>query len=159
MSGEAVSPAKFVCTGAFSPKFLTATTGTLKAIVFKTKGKSVSIEDATRVGYQIHFFGPNSNTIKFVTEAPLRGIAITQDTFEEVLKIHGHCVDFCDHQQPSPQCPPLYTLLHTDPNVKAGLSPQARYGNGTQIACDYAQMLYRTPQHGRQRRGSVSLKH
>ena len=85
MSAEAAG-GMFACTGRSLP---VQTTGTLKAIVFKTKGKHIALEDALQVGFQMHFFqsGP-------VTEAGLKGISITEDTIEEIHQIHQKCVDF-----------------------------------------------------------------
>ena len=97
MSAEA-SGGMFECSGNPLPL---KTTGTLKAIVFKTQGKDkdITLKDALQVGFQIHFLTGGQ-----VTEAGLKGITITKDTKTEIEQIHQQCVDFCTS---SGLCPPL----------------------------------------------------
>jgi hypothetical protein len=85
-----------------SPLFTcTGTSGAVKAIVFKNKGQHIFLDDATQVGFQTHAFG-NINehtpdvflTGSVMTEAPMQGVAIDEETTEEVRTIHEQCVQF-----------------------------------------------------------------
>lgn len=89
---KSMSTPLFTCTGP---------SGALKAIVFEHHDQRIFLDDATQVGFQTHAFGNIQEadpdvilTGTVMTEAPMQGIAIDEETMEEVRAVHQHCVDF-----------------------------------------------------------------
>ncbi len=66
----------------------TATHGTMKSIVLVQKGRFLFLDDALQIGFQIHLY-PGGRT-----EAGMKAIPVTHNTFEEIVKIHYSCKNF-----------------------------------------------------------------
>lgn len=99
MQAEATSPN----TGG-NPKFpnlfnCTGTSGALKAIAFKAKGKRIILDDALQVGFQTTAFAgvneniPNLLAGSVVTESNLLGIGLNEATEREIENIHELCAN------------------------------------------------------------------
>jgi hypothetical protein len=72
------------------------TSGALKAIAFKVKGKRTVLDDGLQVGFQTTAFagvneGTNLLTGTVMTESNLLGIGINESTEREIENIHEQC--------------------------------------------------------------------
>jgi hypothetical protein len=74
------------------------TSGALKAIAFKVKGKRIVLDDGLQVGFQTTAFagvneGSNLLTGTVMTESNLLGIGINEATEREIEDIHEQCTN------------------------------------------------------------------
>jgi hypothetical protein len=88
--------------------------GAVKSIFFNLENGQVVLDGAQQVGFQTHAFAVGNGEIRepaendptdflvgpVMTEAGLKGIAINDVTFQEILNIHQQCVNFPPLQGP-----------------------------------------------------------